>query len=122
MMTIATANGTQSGMMQTVQSTQTNIDDNNPSSVTTSSGHEHNISYVDPIDEALHTSYQWSMPGVSIDHVCVYYTLHIVYYLYWTCLMLSDGGLFPWGACGRKNTLSTDYKMYTCHYLHTTGT
>ena len=83
MMTIATPNGTQSGMMQSVQSQQNNIDDNNPntmnSSVTTSS-HEHNISYVDPIDEALHTSYQWSMPGVSIDHVCFFCLYQYIFF------------------------------------------
>ena len=42
----------------------------NPTAVSGTSSHEPNISYADPIDEALHTSYQWTKPGFSIDHVC----------------------------------------------------
>ena len=45
--------------------------------VVSDSAHEHNISYVDPIDDALHTSYQWSKPGFSIDHVYVCISLYI---------------------------------------------
>ena len=49
----------------------------NQATGTASGSHEPNLSYADPIDEALHTSYQWTKPGFSIDHVCCF--------LFWFC-------------------------------------
>ena len=102
-----------------------NNGDEPPQSLATT-GHVQNISYVDPIDEALHTSYQWTMPGFSIDHVMYFVSFYIVVvYLFdlfvcvfdW-CFLFACFGVFVFALGSEGGTRVQTKRMAFVHVSH----